>query len=160
MKESMDTIIHVRVDKALHDELKSEAGSLGYKKMGPYLRLIMERRNAKVIRKADIPQGSITAIEHLSAEIRRVGVLYNQFVASYNKAVLLKGPDGTPSVSTKETQRNQLGLMELTMDMVDSMHSLMDHFGISHDRAKILDEQPTENNRPSMKEGKVIIPKF
>ena len=159
-KESLETIIHVRVDRALHDSLKSEADSLGYKKLGPYLRHLLERRNAKSMRKSEIPQGSITAVEHVAAEIRKVGVLYNQFVAAYNKAVLMRDPDGKPTVSTKETQRNQLGLMELTMEMTDSLHSRMDHFGISHDRARIKDEQPAERTISSSKEGKVIIPKF
>ena len=109
--------------------------------------------------KADLPQGAITAIEHLASEVKRIGVLYNQFVAAYNKAILLTDRDGNPVVTVKETQRNQLGLMDLTMEMTDKVHSLMDYFGVSHNRARTSGEQPKENSKTPDR-GTVIIPKL
>ena len=62
-------------------------------------------------------------------------------------------------VTVKETQRNQLGLMDLTMEMTDKVHSLMDYFGVSHNRARTSGEQPKENSKTPDR-GTVIIPKL
>lgn len=158
-KENLSRVIHVRLEESLASELESEQRSLGYTTMSPYLRVIIERRNSKLLRKVEIPQGAISAIEHLCSEVRKIGSLYNQFVAAYNKAVKLTDRDGRPCISVKETQRNQLGLMELTMQMTSEIHALMDYLGIDHDRAKVRIDIPQDNKKPS-EEGTVIIPKF
>ena len=92
----LDTIVHTRIEEDLLAELRSECASLGYRTLSPYLRLIISRRNLRTMKKADLPQGAITAIEHLASEVKRIGVLYNQFVAAYNKAILLTDRDGNP----------------------------------------------------------------
>ena len=158
-KGKLDTIVHTRIEEDLLSELRSECASLGYRTLSPYLRLIISRRNLRTMKKADLPQGAITAIEHLASEVKRIGVLYNQFVAAYNKAILLTDRDGNPVVTVKETQRTQLGLMNLTMEMTDKVHSLMDYFGVSHNRARTSGEQPKENSKTPDR-GTVIIPKL
>ena len=150
-KGKLDTIVHTRIEEDLLSELRSECASLGYRTLSPYLRLIISRRNLRTMKKADMPQGAITAIEHLASEVKRIGVLYNQFVAAYNKAILLTDRDGNPVV--------QLGLMDLTMEMTDKVHSLMDYFGVSHNRARTSGEQPKENSKTPDR-GTVIIPKL
>lgn len=158
-REKFASRVNVRLEQDIYQILESEASSLGYKNLAPYIRSIIDKRHSHGSRKAELPAGAVTAIEHLTAEVRRIGVLYNQFVAAYNKAILLKDKYGNPSISVKETQRNQLGLMDLTMELTGKVHSLMDYIGVSHDRAKVRNEQPTEKNRSSQ-EDKIIIPKL
>ena len=121
MTDRLSHIVHVRIDDDLLAELIAEAGSRGYTKLSPYLRF--------------------SSIEQLSSEFRRIGVLYNQFVASYNKAILMTDRNGNPCVTVKETQRNQLGLMDLTLEMTDKIHKLMDYFGIGHNRVRTSTRQ-------------------
>lgn len=155
-KSNLESIVHLRLEKDLEGQLQSEAAALGYRNLSPYLRVILLQRrtpgkagegngasgvdsgkNGKGSHYTDLPAGAITAIEHLCSEVRRIGVLYNQFVAAYNKAVLLRDSAGQPCVSVRETQRNQLGLMELTLELTDRMHSLLDYFRVPHNRSRI-----------------------
>ena len=141
MTDRLSHIVHVRIDDDLLAELIAEAGSRGYTKLSPYLRFIITSRDKKQMKKTSITQEAVSSIEQLSSEFRRIGVLYNQFVASYNKAILMTDRNGNPCVTVKETQRNQLGLMDLTLEMTDKIHKLMDYFGIGHNRVRTSTRQ-------------------
>lgn len=159
IRENEDVHIHVRMSTTLVDSLKTDMAAEGYRELSPYIRAVLERRGAPAKRETDLSKASITAMEHLSSEVRKVGVLYNQFVAAYNRALAIKGPDGLPRVTTKETQRNQLALMELTMDMTRKIHAVMDKLGIPHETVTIRrTEEEKAKEGPSR--GRVVIPKF
>ena len=156
--EKADRIIHIRVTPTMADALKTEMSMKGYREMSSYVRSILDRRNGGQERRPDLSKGAVTAIEHLSSEIRRIGVLYNQFVAAYNRAVAMKNPDGSPRVTAKETQRNQLGLMDLTVQMTRRIHALMDRIGVDHDEVTVIPLGKKEEEKPSA--GRIVIPKL
>ena len=133
---------------------------LGFKKMSQYLRMIIERRRRKDKESIDCSRSMMTSMGHLANEIRKIGRNYNQFVAAYNRAVKLTGKDGYPVVSERETRRNQLALMELTLEMTHALHSMMDHMGIEHGEIQIVKQRPKEKTeeKKSHHRGELIIP--
>ena len=128
--------------------------------MSQYLRMIIERRRRKDKESIDCSRSMMTSMGHLANEIRKIGRNYNQFVAAYNRAVKLTGKDGYPVVSERETRRNQLALMELTLEMTHALHSMMDHMGIEHGEIQIVKQQPKEKTeeKKSHHRGELIIP--
>ena len=144
MRENIDRKVTIRMPESLYSELEAEMSSYGYRTISQFLRFIIEKRKRRDMEAADSQKGSAAAIEHLAAEMRRIGANYNQFVASYNRAVRLTRKDGSPSVSEKETRRNQLGLMELTLELTRDLHALMDKFGIQHGEIQVVDSQPVK----------------
>ena len=102
----------------------------------------------------------MTSMNQLSNEIRKIGRNYNQFVAAYNRAVKLTGKDGYPVVSERETRRNQLALMELTLEMTHAIHAMMDHLGIEHGDIQVVKTQPKEvrEEKNARQRGELIIP--
>lgn len=144
-RENIDRKVTIRMPGTLFSELESEMSAYGYRTLSQFIRFILEKRKRRDMESIDYSKGSLTAIEHLAAEMRRIGTNYNQFVAAYNRAVRLTGKDGFPVVSEKETRRNQLGLMELTMELTRDVHALMDRFGIEHGSVQIVASQPSSD---------------
>lgn len=159
IRENEDVHIHIRMSSTLADSLKTDMAAEGYRELSPYIRAVLERRGAPARREAHISRAAVTAIDHLASEVRKIGVLYNQFVAAYNRALTIKGQDGLPRVTAKETQRNQLALMELTMDMTRKIHAVMDKIGIPHENVAIRRTEE-EKAKENLSQGKVVIPKF
>ena len=158
--ETADRKISIRLSGGLYNELESEMAGLGFGKMSQYLRLIIERRSRKDNDSIDCSKSMMTSMNQLSNEIRKIGRNYNQFVAAYNRAVKLKGKDGYPVVSERETRRNQLALMELTLEMTHALHSMMDQLGIEHGDIQVIKVQPKEKTeeKKSHHRGELIIP--
>lgn len=157
--ENEDVHVHVRMSSSLVNALKTDMATEGYRELSPYIRAILERRGAARKNESDFSKGAVSAMEHLSSEVKKIGVLYNQFVAAYNRALAIKGSDGLPRVSTKETQRNQLALMDLTMEMTRKIHAVMDKVGVPHETVTIRrTEEEKAKEGPSR--GRVVIPKF
>ena len=158
--DTADRKISIRLSGGLYNELESEMAGLGFRKMSQYLRMIIERRRRKDNESIDCSRSMMTSMGHLANEIRKIGRNYNQFVAAYNRAVKLTGKDGYPVVSERETRRNQLALMELTLEMTQALHAIMDHMGREHGEIQIVKQQPKEKTeeKKSHHRGELIIP--
>ena len=149
-----------RLPERLLDELDAERKACGYRTMSQYLRHVIEKRNMHGSPVTDTCLGTATAINRLSKEIKKVGRNYNQFVRAYNSSVACTGEKPLPE---KWTQRNLIGLMELTVEMIRNIHSLLDHFGIQHgDVRTSSDPQGTgmEERQKDLPQRRVTVPKY
>ena len=158
--ETADRKISIRLSGGLYNELESEMAGFGFKKMSQYLRMVIERRRRKDNESLDCSKSMMTSMNQLSNEIRKIGRNYNQFVAAYNRAVKLTGKDGYPVVSERETRRNQLALMELTLEMTHAIHAMMDRLGIEHGDIQVVKTQPKEvkDEKNARQRSELIIP--
>ena len=158
--ETADRKISIRLSVGLYNELESEMAGFGFKKMSQYLRMVIERRRRKDNESLDCSKSMMTSMNQLSNEIRKIGRNYNQFVAAYNRAVKLTGKDGYPVVSERETRRNQLALMELTLEMTHALHAMMDRLGIEHGDIQVVKTQPKEvkDEKNARQRSELIIP--
>lgn len=158
--ETADRKISIRLSGGLYNELESEMAGFGFKKMSQYLRMVIERRRRKDNDSLDCSKSMMTSMNQLSNEIRKIGRNYNQFVAAYNRAVKLTGKDGYPVVSERETRRNQLALMELTLEMTHAIHAMMDRLGIEHGDIQVVKTQPKEvkDEKNARQRSELIIP--
>lgn len=158
--EVADRRITFRLPESLLDELDTEMKAYGFRTLSQYLRLVIEKRKGPSIESMDYSKGTQAAIDHLSKEIRKVGRNYNQFVRAYNASV---ANAREKPLSEKWTQRNLIGLMELTVEMIRDIHSLLDHFGVQHGDVRTMNvpsdnEDSSKNN--DVPQRKVTIPKF
>ena len=147
----------MRIPSDLAEQLESEARGFGYRSLSPYVRMILDRRDSRELASPDADRAMAAALDSLVKQMRRIGTLYNQFVAAYNRAVTLRDREGNPRVSQRETFRNVNALRDLTVSLTESVHAILDRFGIPHE--KVRASSPSQEDRtPS--QGRVIIPKI
>ncbi|MBQ0025712.1 MAG: hypothetical protein KBT00_08395 [Bacteroidales bacterium] len=61
-------------------------------------------------------------------QANKIGVNYNQFVATYQRQAKMTGPDGKPYLSGRNIEEKVISLMRLTEEMRDEIAVIIDIF--------------------------------
>lgn len=96
--------IQVRLTDIEMAELKNRMHDMDYLSVSKYIRDTVFRRRQTARRVVDISDSGLgSQIEKLTAQVRKIGVNYNQVVIRYGRTLCMTRKDGSPAVSDKAT---------------------------------------------------------
>ena len=96
--------IQVRLTDIEMAEMKNRMHDMDYLSVSKYIRDTVFRRRQTVRRVVDISDSGLgSQIEKLIAQVRKIGVNYNQVVTRYGRTLCMTRKDGSPAVSDKAT---------------------------------------------------------
>lgn len=133
MEKKQRRICHVRVrltpDEMARVKAQMEIG--GYRSFSRYFRDVLLRKRLPYRTEIDkvTDKEFRDKINALIYEVNKIGVNYNQVVATWQRQASRVRPDGTPWMDTRSVEGRLSELMHLTED-------LRDEFAVIHDIAK------------------------
>ena len=138
-KDNRKYYVHARLSPVEHERLMLEMRLYGYRSISNFVRdLIMQKRlprSGGTVRVSD--RELRDRVNVLIYQVNKIGINYNQIVATWQKQSKQTRTDGSPYMNTHAVETRLTELMRLTEGLRDEFAVILDvikkYIGESHD---------------------------
>ncbi len=120
-KENRNCLVQVRLTRDEMDRVRTLMDDAGYPTVSCFLRDLITRRRLPEKRSASVVDAALLRerMNSLVYQVNKIGVNYNQFVATYQRQSKQVRADGTPYLNTRLLDERVTDLMRCTEGLRD-----------------------------------------